>query len=145
MVVVEQSVVQEISVPIIWPYLQLNVKKLMHLVEAGFSSPGISIQILRLFPCQKGLRDILSVLNYCICGLPRMGPNRRSTSPFGGAGHARGCAAMRCMQRDFMWLSMICLKLIHHPCRSHMPSSAMFSTKSCRSFTGILFVAYYLD
>jgi hypothetical protein len=34
--------------------------------------------------------------------------------------HVRGTS----MQRDFMWLSMMRLKLIHHPCRSHIPSSA---------------------
>lgn len=78
------------------------------------------------------------------------------------------------MQRDFMWLSMMRLQLIHHPCGGHIPSSDTdceflahllatimsvsvhhfllcmvlldrFSTISCRSLTGILFVAYYLD
>ncbi len=78
------------------------------------------------------------------------------------------------MQRDFMWLSMMHLKLIHHPCGGRIPSSDTdreflahllatidsltvhhfllcmvlldrFSTKSCRILTGILFVAYYLD
>jgi hypothetical protein len=70
-----------------------NVKELRHL-EAGFTSPGISMYFKIITMPQRNEGHFISVRLNCVLGLPGMGPYRRSASPFGGAGHARDCIAV---------------------------------------------------
>jgi hypothetical protein len=52
------------------------------------------------------MKEILSMLHYCVCDLLRKGPYRRLILPFGSEGHARDYAVA-----FFLWGGWVCKRL----------------------------------